>query len=68
MASSAKNELACPICGKSVDLTISPRPAYFPFCTPRCQLVDLGKWFDEDYRVPGAPISPPDGGPGPDES
>jgi endogenous inhibitor of DNA gyrase (YacG/DUF329 family) len=23
----------------------------FPFCSPRCKLVDLGKWLDEKYRV-----------------
>jgi endogenous inhibitor of DNA gyrase (YacG/DUF329 family) len=25
----------------------------FPFCSPRCKLLDLGKWLDEDYRIPG---------------
>lgn len=34
----------------------------FPFCSPRCKLVDLGRWLGEDYRVPGGP--PGDGGPG----
>jgi endogenous inhibitor of DNA gyrase (YacG/DUF329 family) len=24
----------------------------FPFCSERCQLVDLGRWLDEEYRVP----------------
>ena len=24
----------------------------FPFCSERCQLIDLGRWLDEDYRVP----------------
>ena len=41
---------ACPICGKDV----RPRaenPAS-PFCTPRCQQIDLGKWLNEGYRVP----------------
>ena len=36
-----------------------PMPAregnkFFPFCCERCQLVDLGKWLDEDYKVPDA--------------
>ncbi|MCA9683774.1 MAG: DNA gyrase inhibitor YacG [Myxococcales bacterium] len=22
-----------------------------PFCSPRCQLIDLGKWLDEDFRI-----------------
>jgi uncharacterized protein len=67
MASSAKNELRCASCGKHVDLTATPRPPHFPFCSRRCQLADLGKWLDEDYRIPGDPVTPPDGGPGPDE-
>jgi uncharacterized protein len=24
----------------------------YPFCSTRCQLVDLGRWLGEDYRVP----------------
>ncbi|NVB77359.1 MAG: DNA gyrase inhibitor YacG [Kofleriaceae bacterium] len=24
----------------------------FPFCCERCQLVDLGRWLAEEYRVP----------------
>jgi hypothetical protein len=23
----------------------------FPFCSRRCKLVDLGKWFDGGYRI-----------------
>jgi endogenous inhibitor of DNA gyrase (YacG/DUF329 family) len=40
----------CPICAEPVP----PRPANqaFPFCSPRCRMIDLGKWLDEDYRVP----------------
>ena len=40
----------CPICKKPV----APRAdnASFPFCSPRCRTVDLGKWLNEDYRVP----------------
>lgn len=25
---------------------------WYPFCCERCQLVDLGRWLDEEYRVP----------------
>jgi len=44
----------CPICGAEV----RPRGANksFPFCTSRCQSIDLGKWLDEDYRVPSDPV------------
>jgi endogenous inhibitor of DNA gyrase (YacG/DUF329 family) len=26
----------------------------FPFCSPRCRLIDLGRWLGEEYRVPEA--------------
>ncbi|MCH8155008.1 MAG: DNA gyrase inhibitor YacG, partial [Proteobacteria bacterium] len=28
-------------------------PAWRPFCGERCQLLDLGDWADERYRIPG---------------
>ena len=41
----------CPVCGKPVP----PRPAdrFWPFCSDRCRLVDLGEWLGEGYRIPG---------------
>ncbi len=24
----------------------------YPFCCERCQLVDLGRWLNEEYRIP----------------
>ena len=43
----------CPICGKEV----APRSSNkaFPFCNARCQSIDLGKWLNEEYRVPATP-------------
>lgn len=42
----------------------------FPFCSERCQLIDLGRWLGEEYRIPGAPVDPesvgPDAGRAPD--
>jgi endogenous inhibitor of DNA gyrase (YacG/DUF329 family) len=34
----------------------------FPFCSARCRAIDLGRWFGDEYRVPGggAPKSDPD--------
>jgi endogenous inhibitor of DNA gyrase (YacG/DUF329 family) len=34
---------------------------YRPFCSARCQRIDLGNWLDERYVVPGPPV-PSDGG------
>jgi endogenous inhibitor of DNA gyrase (YacG/DUF329 family) len=44
----------CPTCGKAVDWQNS---LFRPFCSERCKLVDLGKWVNEEYRVPGKPDS-----------
>jgi endogenous inhibitor of DNA gyrase (YacG/DUF329 family) len=27
----------------------------FPFCSPACKVVDLGRWFDGTYRIPPPP-------------
>jgi endogenous inhibitor of DNA gyrase (YacG/DUF329 family) len=27
----------------------------YPFCSERCHLVDLGRWLNEEYRVPDQP-------------
>jgi len=42
--------LRCPICKKPV-AERSTNPGW-PFCSERCRLIDLGKWLDEDYKVP----------------
>ena len=26
-------------------------PAHKPFCSMRCKDIDLGKWFNENYRI-----------------
>jgi endogenous inhibitor of DNA gyrase (YacG/DUF329 family) len=45
----------CPTCQSEA----RPRAqnAAFPFCSPRCRAIDLGKWFTEEYRVPGTPLA-----------
>lgn len=42
------SKVPCPICGKLADYFAEPMG---PFCSRRCQLVDLGKWFSEEYRI-----------------
>ncbi len=44
---SPKKQPLCPICGKPVDFMAEPLG---PFCSSRCKMVDLGRWFGEDYR------------------
>jgi len=36
----------CPICGKP------STQANYPFCSPRCQDIDLNRWLSDTYRVP----------------
>ena len=39
--------LRCPICRKAVKST----DAEFPFCSPRCRTIDLGKWASGAYVI-----------------
>jgi len=43
--------VACPTCGKKLEWSEHQR--WRPFCSERCQLIDLGKWASEEHRVPG---------------
>ena len=47
--------LFCPTCRKVVLAT----DEYFPFCSDRCRLLDLGKWASGDYKI-STPIQDPD--------
>ncbi len=51
--------LLCPACKGVVPTAEGLRPAAFPFCTDRCKMADLGRWFAEEYVVP-VPIDPDD--------
>jgi endogenous inhibitor of DNA gyrase (YacG/DUF329 family) len=50
-------DACCPICKKPFE---SPPPGqrqgsgYFPFCSERCKLIDLGRWLDGKYQIPVA--------------
>lgn len=38
----------CAVCAKRpID------PAYRPFCSKRCADIDLGRWLDDRYAIPG---------------
>lgn len=49
--------MKCPICDKKFKRTDTKFP---PFCSERCKLIDLGRWMNEEYAVPGEPASPAD--------
>jgi endogenous inhibitor of DNA gyrase (YacG/DUF329 family) len=39
--------MKCPICKKATDLA-NP---FYPFCSERCKIVDLGNWASEKYVI-----------------
>ncbi len=39
----------CPVCSRRFDPAGS---RHLPFCSERCQQIDLGRWLDERYSVP----------------
>ena len=41
----------CPICRSEAPLRADGNE-FFPFCSSRCQLNDLGNWLDEVYVLP----------------
>jgi len=44
----------CPNCKKIVKLSPekqSKETEFFPFCSQRCKLIDLGAWLDAKYRL-----------------
>ena len=43
-------EVPCPICQKSVPWT--NESTFRPFCSKRCQLIDLGEWAAEEKAIP----------------
>ena len=49
----------CPICKKAFETPSIDAWPGFPFCSPRCKLIDLGRWIDGDYLIPGKENSLP---------
>jgi len=42
----------CPTCGQQFDSEIATA---MPFCCERCRLIDLGRWLNEEHRLPIEP-------------
>ena len=40
----------CPTCKKLVEYGTQ----WFPFCSDRCRLIDIGRWHDEEYKIPAS--------------
>jgi uncharacterized protein len=43
--------LTCPICEKELPFEIDGNSPLFPFCSRRCKLADLHRWFNGEYAV-----------------
>lgn len=54
MSRPAGKDVKCPTCGKVGAWFDQP---HGPFCSRRCKLVDLGKWFGEQHAI-SEPLRP----------
>lgn len=52
--SDSKSFRPCPVCG----IAVHPDSDYRPFCSKRCQQIDLGRWAGGDYSIPDDSASP----------
>ncbi len=48
----------CPICSRQFQVAKLDDLPSFPFCSDRCKLVDLGRWIDGSYAIPGTDLPP----------
>ncbi|QDS98917.1 DNA gyrase inhibitor YacG [Adhaeretor mobilis] len=44
--------MKCPTCEKLFE---PHSEKHMPFCSARCQTIDLGRWLGEDYGLPHIP-------------
>jgi len=50
-------KIKCPICGRKLEIPVQKAGkgvtelGYFPFCSERCKLIDLGDWLEGHYRI-----------------
>ena len=42
--------VACPTCKKLIEYSINNK--FRPFCCERCQMIDLGDWANENFKIP----------------
>ncbi len=48
------SKMRCPICDTVMAGESREWPDY-PFCSPRCRQIDLGRWLGERYAIPAEP-------------
>jgi len=52
--------IRCRNCGRLLRYRTLRDLPHFPFCSERCRLVDLDRWFTEEYRI-SEPLTSPEG-------
>jgi uncharacterized protein len=45
------NKVRCPICDRQMSGQGPKEWPDWPFCSPRCKLIDLGRWLGGAYRL-----------------
>ncbi|WZO97712.1 DNA gyrase inhibitor YacG [Isosphaeraceae bacterium EP7] len=48
----------CPTCRKEYEGESLAALPHFPFCSARCRLIDLGRWADGTFTIPGKDVPP----------
>ena len=52
------NKVNCPECKSPCEWSMENK--HRPFCSARCQLLDLGAWASESHRIVGDPVTDSD--------
>jgi hypothetical protein len=61
MATGGDHKVSCPTCEKVLRYREASEHKYFPFCSERCKMVDLGRWLEGEYRIGSEEPSGPEG-------
>ena len=56
--------MECTICKKPVDEPKPGEKSFYPFCSERCKLIDLGRWLGGKYQIPVVDTDESNGGAG----
>ena len=47
--------IECPTCKRQIQYQVLTEVPFRPFCSERCKLIDLSKWFNEEFKVSEEP-------------
>jgi endogenous inhibitor of DNA gyrase (YacG/DUF329 family) len=45
------NAEKCRYCGRRLDAADPEQRRFWPFCSDRCKMAELGLWFEDRYRI-----------------